>query len=201
MNMLYLHIVCICNHTLHLLVRILFHYKIGIDPTDSYIYPVVQYMCLYLPNWLARQLCVFKKMSKSWYGIMVIKPKIDDKLVMSVFMNSTIHMFAWKDREMPIRIVNCAKIWITGSVLCSYVLNLCIFLATNFLLWKVAYIGASSYEMIWEPLCKARHLGWTSVMFFYSHHTERLNLLHDATNHWSTGSPVPQVYDLITDIM
>jgi len=37
MNMLYLHMVYICIHILHLLARILFHYKTGINTTDSYI--------------------------------------------------------------------------------------------------------------------------------------------------------------------
>jgi len=141
-----------------------------------------------------------QKMSKSWYGIMVIKTKMDDKLVMTVFMHSTIHMFVWKDREMPIRMVNSAKIWIIGAVLCDYVLNLCISIATDFLFWDVAYISANSYEMIWETLSKARHLGWNMCYIFFT--TQRgLHLLHDATSHWSTGSPVSQVYGINTDIM
>ena len=97
---------------------------------------------------------------------------MNDKLVMMIFIHSTIHMFASKDRDMPIRIVNCTKIWITGAVLCSYVLNLCISIVTDFLLWKVAYISASSYKMMWETLCKARHLGWNMCYVF--HHTEGL---------------------------
>jgi len=63
-------------------------------------------------------------MSKSSYGIIVTKPKMDDNLVMTVFMHSTVHMFASKDREMPTRILNSTKISIIGAVLCSYVLNL-----------------------------------------------------------------------------
>ena len=143
-----------------------------------------------------------QKMSKSWYEIIVIKPKMDDKLFMTVFM----HTFAWKDRKLPIRRVNSAKIWIIGAVLCSCVLNLCISIAITititiyFLLWKVAYISASSYKMIWETLCKARHLGWNMCSVFFT--TQRaLNLHHEATSHWSTESPVSQVYDIITDIM
>jgi len=93
---------------------------------------------------------------------------MDDKLVMTVFMHSTIHMFAWKDREMPIRMVNYVKIWIIGAVLCSYVLNLYISTAIDFLLWKVAYISANSYDMIWHCL-KVGTWDETCVISFSPH--------------------------------
>lgn len=51
---------------------------------------------------------------------------------MTVFVHSSTLVSAWKNREMSIRIVNSAKILITGA---ANILNLCISMATYFFSW------------------------------------------------------------------
>lgn len=58
---LYLHIVCICIHTFHSFVRILFHYKTGIDPTDSYIDSTEVYVFITAKLTSKTVVCIVKK--------------------------------------------------------------------------------------------------------------------------------------------
>jgi hypothetical protein len=130
--------------------------------------------------------------------IMVIKPNLDDILVTTVFMHSTVHMFAWIVREIPIRIVNSTKIWILGALMRSYILNLYISMETDFLLWIAVHISVNYYEIKWETLTKSRHRGRNMCNVFVTTQIG-LPLLQDATSHWSTGETgaVSHVYDII----